>query len=307
MKLKVSIIMATFNRAHFIEETLISIQNQTFKNWECLIIDDGGTDNTEEIIQSFIQDKRFHYYKRSSKYAKGLSGCRNFGLDSAIGDYIIFFDDDDIIHPRNLEFCVKELENPFYFFCRYHREIFTGDFHYYFSNISNYKIIELNGKTTVKKLLTQELPFNSCAIMWKKECYVNNVFIESLQYAEEWELYSRILSNGFNGVSINATLYYGRKHSNSNTGEFWRGNEKRMQSKIEATKLVISNLEAKKILDTSLIKYFSWESVRLKSPALFSHLMKQPSLNTIHRLKEKMRYFGSPLIHVILRIKKRLR
>ena len=50
MKPTITIIMATYNRAHFILETLHSIQNQTYENWECIIIDDGGTDNTQEVI-----------------------------------------------------------------------------------------------------------------------------------------------------------------------------------------------------------------------------------------------------------------
>ena len=59
MNPKVTIIMATFNRAHFILETITSIQNQTYSNWECLIIDDGGTDNTLEVITPILeQDNR---------------------------------------------------------------------------------------------------------------------------------------------------------------------------------------------------------------------------------------------------------
>ncbi len=54
-KPEVSIIMATYNRAHLIEESLISIQNQTFENWECIIIDDGSTDETSEVIKTFLK------------------------------------------------------------------------------------------------------------------------------------------------------------------------------------------------------------------------------------------------------------
>ena len=96
MEKKVSIIMATYNRAQFIMETLNSIKNQTYKNWECLIIDDGGSDNTEDVIAPLLKkDTRFKFLKRTDKYLKGLPGCRNYGLDVAQGDYIIFFDDDD--------------------------------------------------------------------------------------------------------------------------------------------------------------------------------------------------------------------
>src|SRR5680860_884854 len=95
-KTQVSIIMATYNRSHFIGETLDSILNQAFENWECLIIDDGSTDNTKEFLRPYVlKDSRFEYYERTKDHKKGLPGCRNQGLEIAKGDYIIFFDDDD--------------------------------------------------------------------------------------------------------------------------------------------------------------------------------------------------------------------
>ena len=89
---KITILLATFNRAHLIVETLQSIQNQTYQNWECLIIDDGGTDNTSVVISPILeQDSRFKFLKRTGSYKKGLPGCRNYGLDLSKGQYVIFF------------------------------------------------------------------------------------------------------------------------------------------------------------------------------------------------------------------------
>ena len=123
----VSIIMATYNRSQYIMESIKTIQNQTFKNYECLIIDDGSTDDTHEILHPLLEtDTRFKYYRRTSKYSKGLPGSRNYGLDLAKGDYIIFFDDDDIAHPQNLEICVHELSTKDISFCRYIRKTFVG-------------------------------------------------------------------------------------------------------------------------------------------------------------------------------------
>ena len=70
--------MATYNRAQYIMESIKSIQDQTLEDWECLIVDDGGTDNTEDILKPLLnEDKRFRYFKRTSKYQKGLPGSRN--------------------------------------------------------------------------------------------------------------------------------------------------------------------------------------------------------------------------------------
>ena len=78
--------MATYNRAHLITNTLESIKNQTYPNFECLIIDDGGQDDTKIVVEELIsEDKRFSYLVRLAKYKKGLPGCRNYGLDICKG------------------------------------------------------------------------------------------------------------------------------------------------------------------------------------------------------------------------------
>ncbi|WP_418513623.1 glycosyltransferase family 2 protein [Corallibacter sp.] len=93
---QVSIIIPTYNRATYIGEALTSIINQTYTHWECLVIDDGSTDNTKNIIDSFhTKDHRIRYIKRPNNYPKGSNGSRNYGLSLAQGQYIAFCDDDD--------------------------------------------------------------------------------------------------------------------------------------------------------------------------------------------------------------------
>lgn len=292
---QVSIIMATYNRAHFIVETLQSIQNQTFKNWECLIIDDGGTDNTKEVLASMLaQDSRFQYFERTSDYQNGLPGSRNYGLDLAQGDYIIFFDDDDIVHPQNLEICVSEFQKKNISFCRYIRVVFTGNFNYQFDFAKAYTSFEVD-KKDIESILNNALQFNSCAVMWKKECFINHRFVEHLMYAEEWELYSRIVSSGFNGISISKTLFYGRKHPQSNTGEFYRNNPIRRASYVEAILLVFRNLVERKLLSNRLFRYFIQLSLGFKENQLFEQLLAIAPLSTIEKGRWYFFYFSLPL------------
>jgi glycosyltransferase involved in cell wall biosynthesis len=107
MNSKVTILLATYNRAHLIVETLRSIQQQTYKNFECFITDDNSTDYTKEVVETFCErDSRFQYFLKTSNYPQGLSATRNFGLDLAKeknAQFIHFFDDDDIMHPEKLE------------------------------------------------------------------------------------------------------------------------------------------------------------------------------------------------------------
>jgi glycosyltransferase involved in cell wall biosynthesis len=301
---KVTIIMATYNRGHFIVEALQSIQNQTFKNWECLIIDDGGTDNTQDIVSSILKhDSRFQYFIRSSHYQKGLPGSRNYGLDLALGDYIIFFDDDDIVHPQNLELCVLELARNDVSFCRYIREVFTGNFDYAFDYSKNYTsfYIDLNN---LEKILKNELHFNSCAVMWKKECFKYLRFEEDLMFAEEWELYSRIISNGVKGISINKSLFYGRKHPDSNTDEFYRNDPIRRASNAKAVYLVIKNLKQKKLLSHTMLRYFVQVALGYKEYNLLNRILETLDLPKVEELKWRLFFAHLPLRLYFYRIHK---
>lgn len=97
-----SIIIPTYNRAHLISETLESIQAQTYKNWECLVVDDFSTDNTEEFINQYsLKDNRIKYLKNERK--KGAQGARNTGILKSKGEYISFFDSDDTMFPERFE------------------------------------------------------------------------------------------------------------------------------------------------------------------------------------------------------------
>ncbi|MBP8157763.1 MAG: glycosyltransferase family 2 protein [Flavobacterium sp.] len=305
-KIEVSIIMATYNRAHFIVETLQAIQNQTFQEWECLIIDDGGTDNTAQVIKPiFDKDARFNFYQRPSSYQKGLPGCRNYGIDLAKGKYIIFFDDDDIVHPQNLECCVTEFDNPEVSFCRYLRAAFTGNFRYEFEMSKDYSKFYVDTKD-IEKMLTYQMPFNSCAVMWRSDCFKENRFVESLMFAEEWELYSRILSTGIKGISINKTLFFGRKHPNSNTGEFSRKDKIRRESKKEAILLIVQNLKTKKLLSKPILRFFLGTSIHYQDFNLFEEIIQKLDLSLSQKLYWKIFYTFLPLRLTTIKVFKKI-
>ncbi len=96
----VSIIVPCYNYAHFLDKTIENIREQELESWECLLIDDGSTDDTSNICKAWLQkDARFIYiYKQNG----GLSSARNEGLKHAKGKYIQFLDADDLIHSSKL-------------------------------------------------------------------------------------------------------------------------------------------------------------------------------------------------------------
>ncbi len=300
---KVSIIMATYNRAHFIAETLQSIQNQTFHDWECLIIDDGGTDNTNEVIAPMLlQNNRFKYLERSDKYLKGLPGCRNYGLDFAKGEYVIFFDDDDIIHPDNLKTCLEVFETNAVDFCHYQKLAFEGQIPSF--EIKTTSIQQHISKVDIEKVVTQEIGLASCTVIWKKYCFENCRFNENLLYAEEWECYSRLMTENFKGAIIENILYYNRKHPNSNTGEFFRDNPIRIASKKEAIRLIADNLARKNLLTESLLKYLTGLAIRFRDPKLLNDIITKAGIKNYNKLILKLKYSLFPFWKVYKRIGK---
>jgi glycosyltransferase involved in cell wall biosynthesis len=108
----VSIIIPTYNRAHIISDTLNSVLAQTYSNWECIVVDDGSTDNTEGILASFIEkDGRFQYLHRPDHRLKAASTCRNIGFEHSKGSYIQYLDSDDMISENKLQEQVAILNN----------------------------------------------------------------------------------------------------------------------------------------------------------------------------------------------------
>ena len=266
--------MATYNRSHFIEEMLNSILNQSFWDWECIIIDDGSSDNTFEIIKSYSGlDQRFKYYKRTEDYKKGLPGCRNMGLDLAKGNFIQFFDDDDIVHPKNLETSLKGIKNSPNYFCRYDKKPFTGKWEVFKLNEVDRLSKKDFGLKDLPDMVIGKIPFASCTVLWDKKCFENLRFNENLMYGEEWECYSRILSMGFKGISIDHVLYYNRKHPGSNTGEFWNKEKSRIKSYEIAAILIIENLGNKNLLNSTLKKFFIRLGFMLNSSEILRHIL----------------------------------
>ena len=97
----VSVVMATYNRADVVGRAIDSILNQTHNNFEFIIVDDGCTDRTSQILQKYVaNDKRIILLKQNNQ---GLAAARNVGVDKAQGKYVAFMDDDDISLPNRLE------------------------------------------------------------------------------------------------------------------------------------------------------------------------------------------------------------
>lgn len=102
----ISIVIPTYNRAYIIQRSLDSVLNQTYRDWECIVVDDYSTDETKEVVAQYIRkDKRFKYIVNNR--TKGAQGARNTGILAANGEWTVLLDSDDYIFPTYLEKVVE--------------------------------------------------------------------------------------------------------------------------------------------------------------------------------------------------------
>jgi glycosyltransferase involved in cell wall biosynthesis len=104
----VSVVMASHNRAQYLNRSIDSLLSQTFKEWELLLLDDGSNDNTFEIINNYIEkNENIRYFKHKRRK---LAFTRNAGIAASVGDYITFLDSDDEYDKNHLKFRVNFMQ-----------------------------------------------------------------------------------------------------------------------------------------------------------------------------------------------------
>lgn len=196
MNLLITIIIPTYNRAYLINETLNSVLYQTYKNWECIIIDDESTDNTSDIVEKWVlKDFRFKYYIRPPGSLKGANACRNYGIEKSKGDYVVFLDSDDLLK----EDCLEQRINAFNKYPEFDMLVFSMG---HFTNIDNCFIDETrrifegsNTDTILEFVFGRKLPWNITRPIYKKQSVFNTNlrFNENIQNFQDDEFHINLL------------------------------------------------------------------------------------------------------------------
>ncbi len=162
----ISIIIPTYNTQKYISETIQSVIDQTLSDWELIIIDDGSTDNTVQIVEEFKKrDTRIKYYYQENA---GVSAARNKGIELSKGEFIAFLDADDIWLPKNLEKKIESIENNVEVFWAFSNIIhFTES-----SEVIDDKITDANNLEWLGALLlwNAEVKTTPGNIVLKREC-----------------------------------------------------------------------------------------------------------------------------------------
>lgn len=189
----VSIVIPIYNRAHLIGETLKSVINQTYSNWECIVVDDGSTDNIEELIESFkSKDPRIKFYSRPSNKRKGANSCRNFGVSNSYGDFLLFLDSDDILKCN----CLETRLSVFHKYPNLDFAIFSMGLikNGLYENYTYPNLITANRDTLISKFITGPLPWNMTRPFWNKSFFLKfGGFNENLDVFDDDEFNIRVL------------------------------------------------------------------------------------------------------------------
>ena len=192
----ISVLIPTFNRGYIIGETLDSILNQTYANWECIVVDDRGGDHTNELVGKYIvKSNRFKYVQRPIGLMKGVSSCRNFGVAISKGEFIIFLDSDDILSSTSLYNRVKYFEKyPDNDFLVFSTQFFDSD-------IANKKelfnidpIVE-NRENYLSLFLKYQFAWQTMSPIWKKTFVLENKFRNDLHLLEDVIYHIEVLFN----------------------------------------------------------------------------------------------------------------
>lgn len=228
----ISIIIPVYNREGLIVETLESIIQQTYKSWECIVVDDNSTDETFSVVQNFEKlDERIKIVKRPSHLNKGANSCRNYGFKYAKGQYIKWYDSDDLMLPKHLEIALDKL---------------------LFLNLDFVVTDSVNFDHNTKKQLNKPYEdhkriclinaenFAYGKIGWitddflgKKDLLKNITFNENITDGDEYNFFVKYLHYTVNGEFINEILNLRRVHDESISVVNRKNNYKNILAKIQ--------------------------------------------------------------------------
>ncbi|MGV3587894.1 MAG: glycosyltransferase family 2 protein [Adhaeribacter sp.] len=299
---KVSVLIPTYNSAHFLDEAIQSVLNQTYTDFELIIVDNCSTDNSEQVIAAYLSDKRVTYYKNKTNI--GLVGNFNKCLEYAQGEYIKYLCSDDKFHPALLEQYVRVMDQyPNVALVTSNRAIFG------FKNyIWQLPLTHLQkGKTVAYHSLNDVNWIGEPTSVMFRRANLPAVggFRSEFTYLTDWDMWLRQLSVG-DCYIIPEALSYFRVHENQTTASvmknlsnyfedyyFYKGIKKQNLYKLDFSEIDIDALIKRKAADCvkvilkvipRLVKKENWQVLNKALNILYSEKVLLPSISVIFGL-----------------------
>lgn len=189
----ISIIIPLYNAQEYIAETLDSVLFQTYSNWECIVVDDGSTDNSANIVSKYtIRDSRFSYFNQENG---GPSKARNYGLSLSKGEYIQFLDADDVLLPERFDVLIKEYDKVGEDFILYSNLEVGNSKNIYNTKRFGQRIsmgYDIYFKDMYAHFLKDFLFIPGC-ILFPSKLIKSIQWDTSIKHSEDWEFYLHVL------------------------------------------------------------------------------------------------------------------
>ncbi len=209
----VSVLIPTYDNAHFLDETIQSVLNQSFSDFEIIIVDNQSKDNTDEVVQKYLVDSRVKYFKNAGNI--GMVGNWNKCLEYAQGTYLKYLCSDDRFHPDLLKKFVAVMEqNPQVALVTSYREYF---------GLKTFKpeLPPFSGLHSGKEVIYHSLADwnwigEPTTVMFRRSGLQVGNFKTNYQYFPDWDMWLRLLTTG-DCYMIPETLSYFRLHANQVT------------------------------------------------------------------------------------------
>lgn len=204
----VSVIMPTHNNEKYINESINSVINQSYKNWELIIVDDASTDNTAEIIKSYSdRDQRIYSIQNKANYGAAVS--RNLGIKSAKGDFIAFLDSDDLWKKNKLIEQISFMNRNNYYFTYTYYEIFN--------NSSDFRVMLKCPKMINRYIMAIANPIGTLTVIFNKK-KLGNIFSVDIKKRNDYTLWLEILKKSGKGFCLKKSLANYRKSNEGLSG-----------------------------------------------------------------------------------------
>lgn len=205
MEVNVSIIVPVYNAEKTIRYALNSLLRQSYKDFEVIIIDDGSTDETVNIIKEYVKDRILNI-QFIEKEHEGVAAARNTALKVAKGEFIAFLDADDIYDDRYVEIMLENIDGKDVSFCSYKK---VYDISFEQSADDDFDVIDMDREKIVDNLMYREIPTSMWCYMFRKKIIDDNnlKFTKKFRYAEDTEFLWKYIINCKNGMAVNEQLY----------------------------------------------------------------------------------------------------
>lgn len=210
----ISVIMPCYNQAKYMPEALQSLLDQDYPYWECIMINDGSPDNTEDVAKQWIEkDKRFKYFWKENS---GVCDTRNYGVDRAIGEYIVPLDGDDKLGAHYFSEAIKAFTKDPAIKLIYSDTVLFGD-------VNEKKI---NPDFVFEKMLTENQIYNSAIFRKSDFLEAGGYNLNMFDGIEDWDFYLSLIKPNDKVIKLNDFHYYYRIKEVSRSMRIFRETEK---------------------------------------------------------------------------------